>query len=89
MSVNGRDSDSPLSWVNEKGQNETQFRFPFIIRVLAHSNEFVRREMRREYEACPPLKKEMIKEFCENRSKSLKLGSLVHPCIVRTLALYT
>ena len=37
-----------------KGENKTQFRFPFIRRVLAHSNECVRREMRREYEAFPP-----------------------------------
>ncbi|RVW60119.1 ATP synthase subunit epsilon, mitochondrial [Vitis vinifera] len=26
MSVNGRDSHSPMSWVSEKGENETQFR---------------------------------------------------------------
>ena len=79
----------PMSWVSENGENETQFMFPFIIHVLARSNEYVRREMRREYEACPPLKKEMSKEFCENRLKSFKLGSLVHPCTVSTLALYT
>ena len=89
MSVNGRDSDSPMSWVSEKGENESQFRFPFIIRVLTHSNECVRREMRREYEACPDLKKEMSKEFLKIRLKSFKLGSLVHPCTVSTLPLYT
>ena len=89
MSVNGQDGHSPMSWVSENGENETQFRFPFIIRVLAHSNECVQREMRGEYEACPHVKKEMSKEFCENRLKSFKLGSLVHPCRVSTLALYT
>ena len=89
MSVNGQDGHSPMSWVSENGENETQFRFPFIIRVLAHSNECVRREMRGEYEACPHLKKEMSKEFFKNRLKSFKLGSLVHPCTVSTLAMYT
>ena len=89
MSGNGRDSHSPMSWISENGENETQFRFPFIIRVLAQSNECVRREMKGEYEACPPLKKEMSKEFCEKRLKFFKLGRLVHPCIVSTLALYT
>ena len=89
MSVNGWDNYFPISWLSEKGGNETQFRFPFIISVLAHSNECERREMRKEYEECPPMKKEMSKEFFENRLKSFKLGSLVHPCKVSTLALYT
>ena len=89
MSVNGWDSHSSMSWVNEKGENESQFKFPFIIRVLEHSNECLRREMRGEYDACPHLKKEMSKEFCENRLKSFKLGSLVQPCTVSILALYT
>ena len=96
MSVNGRDSHLPMSWVSEKGENETQFRFSFIIRVLAHFNECVRREMRREDEACPPLKKEMSKEFCENHFKSFKLGRLVHlvqlahwPCTLTVNVLYS
>ena len=79
----------PMSWVSEKGENETQFRFSFIIRVLAHFNECVRREMKGEYEACPHLKKEMSKEFFKNRLKSFKLDSRVHPWTVSTLALYT
>ena len=89
MSVNGRDSHLPMSWLSENGGNETQFRFPFIITVLAHSNECVRREMRKEYKECPPMKKEMSKEFFKNRLNSFKLGSLVHPRTVNTLAMYT
>ena len=89
MSVNGQDSHLPMSWVSEKGGNETQFWFSLIICVLAYSNECVRREMKREYEACPDLKKKMSKEFFKNRLKSFKFGSLIHLCTVSTLALYT
>ena len=69
MSVNGWVNHFPMSWLSEKGENETQFRFPFIISVLAHSNECVQREMRNDYEECPPMKKEMSKEFFEKRNE--------------------
>ena len=89
MSVNGRVNHFPMSWLSEMRENETQFRFLFIISVLAHSNECVRREMRKKYEECPLMKKEISKEFFKKNLKSFKIGSLVHTCTVNTFALYT
>ena len=89
MSVNEWVNHFPMSWLSEKGENETQFRFPFIISMLAHSSECVRREMRNEFKECPLMKKEMSKEFFEKNLKSFKIGSLVHTCIISTFALYT
>ena len=35
-SAYGRVNHVPMSWLTEKGKNDTQFRFLFIISVLSH-----------------------------------------------------
>ena len=63
MSAYGQVNHILMKGLSENRENETHFRFLFIISVIAHSNEYVRREMKNDYEECPSIKREMSKQF--------------------------